>query len=163
MDDITDYLSVSFSSTDYVGHIFGPSSLEAEDNLLRLDRTLAALFKSVDEQVGLENTLIVFSSDHGTPDVPGHLNKFGIDAGYFDIITARAVAPLKNLLEWARPLLKNNAQRKGYCLFSKGSRIEEEIKDVNSNDWQMTTTDLSKHLASKKQNLIIVTAVLTNT
>jgi arylsulfatase A-like enzyme len=87
MDHITDYLSVSFSATDYVGHIFGPSSLEAEDNLLRLDRTLAALLESVDKQIGLENTLVVFSSDHGAPDAPGHLNKFGIDAGYFDINT----------------------------------------------------------------------------
>ena len=80
LDNITDYLSVSFSSTDYIGHIFGPSSLEAEDNLFRLDRTLAALISLVDEKIGLENTLIVFSSDHGAPDVPGHLNKFGIDA-----------------------------------------------------------------------------------
>ena len=52
-DNITDYLSISFSSTDYVGHIFGPSSLEAEDNLLRLDRTLADLFSFVDKKIGL--------------------------------------------------------------------------------------------------------------
>jgi hypothetical protein len=38
-DSVTDYLSVSFSSTDYVGHVFGPSSLEGEDNILQLDRT----------------------------------------------------------------------------------------------------------------------------
>jgi predicted AlkP superfamily pyrophosphatase or phosphodiesterase len=62
-DDVTDYLSVSFSSTDYVGHVFGPSSLEAEDNILQLDRTLADLFAFVDEEVGLENTLIVLSAD----------------------------------------------------------------------------------------------------
>jgi hypothetical protein len=92
MDHITDYLSVSFSATDYVGHIFGPSSLEAEDNLLRLDRTLAALLESVDKQIGLENTLVVFSSDHGAPDAPGHLNKIGIDAGYFDINTVDTVS-----------------------------------------------------------------------
>ena len=53
-DAITDYLSVSFSSTDYVGHVFGPSSLESEDNILRLDRTLADLIAFVDKQVGLE-------------------------------------------------------------------------------------------------------------
>ena len=47
-DDVTDYLAVSFSSTDYVGHVFGPSSLEAEDNILRLDRALAELFAFVD-------------------------------------------------------------------------------------------------------------------
>lgn len=83
-DEVTDYLSISFSSTDYVGHLFGPSSLEAEDNLLRLDQTLASLLRFVDEKVGLENTLIVLSSDHGGPDAPGYLQKMGIDAGYID-------------------------------------------------------------------------------
>jgi len=83
-DSITDYLSVSFSSTDYVGHVFGPSSLEAEDNILRLDRTLAELFRFIDDQVGLNNTLIVLSADHGSPDSPGYLNSLGIPAGYVD-------------------------------------------------------------------------------
>ncbi len=84
MDETTDYLGVSFSSTDYVGHVFGPSSLEAEDNILRLDRTLADLFAFVDEQVGLANTLIVLSADHGGPDAPGYLNSLGIPAGYVE-------------------------------------------------------------------------------
>jgi len=79
----TDYLSISFSSTDYVGHLFGPSSLESEDNLLRLDRTLAELFKFVDQKVGLANTVIVLSADHGAAEIPGYLNEFGIAAEYF--------------------------------------------------------------------------------
>ena len=84
-DDVPDYLSISFSSTDYVGHIFGASSLETEDNLARLDRTLADLFAYVDKKVGLENTLIVLSADHGQPEVPGYMNELGInDAHYFD-------------------------------------------------------------------------------
>jgi len=82
-DEITDYLSVSFSSTDYVGHLFGPSSLESEDNLLRLDQTLSKLFAFIDEQVDLENTLIVLSADHGAAEVPPRLDGFGINARYF--------------------------------------------------------------------------------
>jgi len=82
-DEITDYLSISFSSTDYVGHIFGPSSLESEDNLLRLDKTLSELFAFIDKQVGLKQTLIVLSADHGAAAVPAQLNEFGIDAQYF--------------------------------------------------------------------------------
>ena len=81
-DEVTDYLSVSFSSTDYVGHLFGPSSLESEDNLLRLDRTLAALIKYVDEQVGLENTLIVLSADHGGPEAPPDMQQYGFESRY---------------------------------------------------------------------------------
>jgi len=85
-DDIPDYLAISFSSTDYVGHVFGASSLESEDNLAHLDRTLARLFATIDEKVGLENTLIVLSADHGQPEVPGHLQERGIDnAFYFDV------------------------------------------------------------------------------
>ena len=83
-DSMTDFLSVSFSSTDYVGHIFGPSSLEGEDNILQLDRTLADLFAFVDQQVGLENTLIVLSADHGGPDTPGYLASLKIPAGYVE-------------------------------------------------------------------------------
>jgi predicted AlkP superfamily pyrophosphatase or phosphodiesterase len=81
-DEVTDYLSVSFSSTDYVGHLFGPSSLEAEDNLLRLDRTLAELFSYVDKRIGLKNVMIVLSADHGGPEAPGQLNSLGIPAKY---------------------------------------------------------------------------------
>lgn len=83
-DDVTDYLSVSLSSTDYVGHIFGPSSLEAEDNFARLDRSIADLLKHVDDTVGLENTLIVLSADHGAPEHPDYLATLGIEAGLFD-------------------------------------------------------------------------------
>lgn len=81
-DDVTDYLSISFSSTDYVGHLFGPSSLEAEDNLLRLDRTLAELVEFVDQRVGLDRTLIVLSADHGGPEVPADLEQYGFEADY---------------------------------------------------------------------------------
>ena len=81
-DEITDYLAISYSANDYIGHFFGPSSLEAEDNLLRLDRTLADLFAFVDEEVGLENTLIVLSADHGAPEAPGYLSSIGIPTGY---------------------------------------------------------------------------------
>jgi len=83
-DATPDYLSVSFSSTDYVGHIFGPSSLEAEDNILRLDRTLAELFRYVDAKVGLDKTLIVLSADHGGPEAPGYLSELGYEADYID-------------------------------------------------------------------------------
>jgi predicted AlkP superfamily pyrophosphatase or phosphodiesterase len=83
-DAIPDYLSISFSSTDYVGHLFGASSLEMEDNLIRLDRTLADLFSFIDQQVGLEHTLIVLSADHGGPEAPGYLQELNQEANYVD-------------------------------------------------------------------------------
>jgi len=81
-DDITDFIGVSFSATDIVGHFFGPSSLESEDNILRLDRTLANLFAFIDKKVGLDNTLIVLSADHGGPEAPGYLETMKIPTGY---------------------------------------------------------------------------------
>ena len=94
-----DYLAVSFSSTDYIGHIFGPSSLESEDNIARLDRSLADLLAHVDKRVGLQNTLIVLSADHGQPEVPGYLHSLGIQsAGYInpgELDKAPAIAALK--------------------------------------------------------------------
>jgi len=81
-DDISDYLAISLSSTDYVGHLFGPSSLESEDNILRLDKTIADLLTFVDEKVGLDNTLIVLSADHGAPESPAYLKQLGFETDF---------------------------------------------------------------------------------
>jgi len=98
-EEVPDYLAISFSSTDYVGHVFGASSLESEDNLAHLDRTLADLFAFIEEKVGLANTLIVLSADHGQPEVPGHLHEHGIrDAHYVDakgLVKSPAIAALR--------------------------------------------------------------------
>ena len=83
-DGTPDYLSISFSSTDYVGHLFSSSSLEMEDNLLRLDKTLASLFAFIDKEVGLKHTLIVLSADHGGPEAPDFLKSINQDADYVD-------------------------------------------------------------------------------
>lgn len=80
-DDVPDYLAISFSATDLIGHMFGPSSLESEDNLLRLDRTLDALFTYIDRTVGLANTLIVMAGDHGGPELPEVLERMHINTG----------------------------------------------------------------------------------
>lgn len=108
-DAVTDYLSVSFSSTDYVGHVFGPSSLESEDNLLRLDRTLAALFKYIDKKVGLDNTLIVLSADHGGPEAPPDLQRYGFESQYVNPDAwekKAAFEALKKQFGIAKPLIR---------------------------------------------------------
>ncbi len=98
-DATPDYLSVSFSSTDYIGHVFGPSSLEAEDNILRLDQTLAELLRFVDARVGLDKTLIVLSADHGGPEAPGYLNELGFEADYIDPKTWEKAGAIEALKE----------------------------------------------------------------
>ncbi len=69
-DPVPDLLSLSLAATDAIGHAFGPESLEAEDNFVRLDRTLEHLFAVVDDRVGLEHTLVVLSADHGATESP---------------------------------------------------------------------------------------------
>ncbi|SDJ53543.1 Type I phosphodiesterase / nucleotide pyrophosphatase [Aliiruegeria lutimaris] len=108
-DEITDFLGVSFSVTDYVGHFFGPSSLESEDNLLQLDRTLADLFSYVDQEVGLDKTLIVLSADHGAPEAPGFLEEIGGLGGYVtpDAWDAEAaIARIKARFDLSGPLIQ---------------------------------------------------------
>jgi len=94
-----DYLQISFSSTDYIGHLFGPSSLETEDNILRLDRTLADLFHFIDEKVGLDHTLIVLSADHGAPEAPEYMAALGLSTGRFAFDWFKTEGPLTDVLQ----------------------------------------------------------------
>jgi len=96
--EAVDFLAISFSATDYIGHAFGPSSLESEDNVLRLDRTLAQLFEFVDQKIGLENTLIVLSADHGGPEAPEYMESLGMNAGRFDFTYFKEQGPLNAAL-----------------------------------------------------------------
>ena len=91
----TDFLSVSFSSVDYVGHAFGPRSWEIQDELARLDRDLAEFFTHLDKTVGRGKYVVAFSSDHGVAPVPEDLRKTGIDAGRLNL------ADVKNRIEQA--------------------------------------------------------------
>lgn len=74
----TDFLSVSFSATDYIGHEFGPDSLEYEDQILRLDACIADLLARIDETVGLDETLVVLTADHGVASAPEYLVAQGV-------------------------------------------------------------------------------------
>ncbi|MBK6276579.1 MAG: alkaline phosphatase family protein [Saprospirales bacterium] len=80
-DSITDFLAVSFSSTDYIGHAFGPNSVEIEDTYLRLDKDLEAFLIFLDNQVGKNNYTLFLSADHGVAHVPGFLAKHKIPNG----------------------------------------------------------------------------------
>jgi len=75
-----DYLGVSFSQTDLVGHRFGPRSREQLDNLLRLDVEIGRLLDYLDEVVGPGRWVLGFSADHGVLDIPEHLAETGVRA-----------------------------------------------------------------------------------
>lgn len=83
-DDITDFLAISFSSTDYIGHQFGVNSVEIEDTYLRLDQDIARLLKALDQEVGNGNYTVFLTADHGAVNVPAYLKSQRFNAGYFD-------------------------------------------------------------------------------
>ena len=80
-DNITDFLTVSFSSTDYVGHLLGPRSMELQDTYLRLDQTIADFLIYLDKTVGKDNYLLFLTADHAGAENVGYLkdNKYAVD------------------------------------------------------------------------------------
>ncbi len=81
----TDYLAVSYSSTDYVGHSFGPQSWEVQDMYVRLDKDLGELLKHLDEKVGAGNYVVALSADHGVVPTPESMSQTGADSGELHI------------------------------------------------------------------------------
>ena len=77
----TDFLAVSFSALDLVGHSFGPRSHEVQDLLGRLDITIGALLAELDRMVGTGNYVLALSADHGVAAIPEQLQREGADAG----------------------------------------------------------------------------------
>jgi predicted AlkP superfamily pyrophosphatase or phosphodiesterase len=80
-DDVLDYLGLSFSALDMVGHGYGPHSPEVLDTVLHLDRILGDLFDFLDKSIGSEYLLIAFSSDHGVQPFPEYLQSIN-ESGY---------------------------------------------------------------------------------
>lgn len=85
-DAVTDYLALSFSASDTVGHAFGPDSQESMDTILRLDRQIGKLLNYVDRRVHLDRVLVVLTADHGVAPLPEFARRqpWGAGAGRID-------------------------------------------------------------------------------
>jgi len=152
----TDFLAVSFSSTDYIGHIWGPSSLEAEDNILRVDRNLADLLDFIDMQVGLEQTLIILAADHGMCEAPEFMASLGFEVGRLtsDTIAKGTVREavkkrLKTSIEMIRfyqhPYIyldEDAVAKSGYSIEEVERVVAEEAVKVPGIHSAITRTDL---------------------
>ncbi len=79
-DSVTDFIAISLSSPDYIGHQFGPNSIEIEDTYLRLDRDLASFFSHLDAKIGKGNYTTFLSADHGVAHIPEYLSNHKIAA-----------------------------------------------------------------------------------
>jgi predicted AlkP superfamily pyrophosphatase or phosphodiesterase len=96
-DAHTDILALSFSSPDYIGHSFGPNSIEQEDDFLRLDKELGEFFDLLDTKLGKGQYLAFLSADHGVAHVPGFLKENKIPAEL--IFSSRTVDTLNSILK----------------------------------------------------------------
>ena len=81
---VPDILAISWTSHDYVNHLFGPESRQSQDQTVRLDRIFADLFDYLDKRIGLQNVLITLSADHGFMNIPEYSASRNLDAGRID-------------------------------------------------------------------------------
>jgi predicted AlkP superfamily pyrophosphatase or phosphodiesterase len=84
-DSVTDFLAISLSSPDYIGHSFGPNSVESEDDFLRLDKALGDFLNFLNSTVGEGQYLLFLSADHGGAHVPGFFKEHQLPAGTVDM------------------------------------------------------------------------------
>ena len=120
--EFTDFLAVSFSSTDYVGHRYGVASVETEDTYLRLDKDLAHFFNFLDTEVGKENYTLFLTADHAAVHVPSYLQSLKIPAHY--ISTAKLKKFLSDITQKyfnSKELIENISN---YQIFLNQEKIE---------------------------------------
>jgi predicted AlkP superfamily pyrophosphatase or phosphodiesterase len=122
-DDETDFISISFSSTDIIGHAYGSRSIESEDTYLRLDKDIEMILASLDKEVGRNNYIITLTADHGGADVPNHLSDHKIPAGHVhEKNIARQVKVLLNETYGDSSLILNGSNEQ---IFLNESRLKE--------------------------------------
>ncbi|CAI8201239.1 MAG: Alkaline phosphatase PafA [Cryomorphaceae bacterium] len=80
----TDIITISFSSTDYIGHQYGPHAAEIKDTYIRLDKDITEILSNLDKEIGTENVVLFITADHGVVSEPQELLERNIPAGYFD-------------------------------------------------------------------------------
>ena len=161
-DEIPDYLSISFSGVDAVNHFFGPSSLENEDVVVQLDRTLEDLFSFIDKSIGLMRTLVVFSADHGMADMPEYMTGLGYKAGRLDpdqiVSTANRVGQKYGIDEvvrfFYRPYLYLNDEKIAAAKLDR-IKVEHAIADALTDFDGIALAVASSRLTVQQSNPLI--------
>ncbi|MBT8280110.1 MAG: alkaline phosphatase family protein [Muriicola sp.] len=130
-DAITDFLAVSFSSTDYVGHQFGVNSKEIQDTYLRLDQDLERLLDVLDKKVGSGEYLVFLTADHGAVDVPAYLKDQKLPAGYMD--SQGMSSKFKEFMSYTygeADVIKNYSNAQFFLDHDVIQNLDLEVKDV---------------------------------
>ncbi len=83
-DEWTDFLTISYSTPDLIGHAMGPNAIEVEDTYIRLDKNIEDLLNNLDKSIGEGNYTVFLTADHGVAEVPQYLRDNKVPAGYFN-------------------------------------------------------------------------------
>lgn len=131
----TDFLTVSFSSTDYVGHQYGPHAVETQDTYLRLDRDIAELLTFLDGYLGKANVLVFLSADHGVAPVADYMQRLRVPSGVFD--GRKTIGDLKKKLtaelgegDWIRSYQNQQIYLNHSLLQQKDKDMEDVFKII---------------------------------
>jgi predicted AlkP superfamily pyrophosphatase or phosphodiesterase len=130
-DTITDFLAISFSSTDYVGHKYGVNSKEVQDTYLRLDQDLIRLFEALDKNVGKGEYTVFLTADHGAIDVPSYLIDQKIPAGYLGWNDLKA--DFEQFLEFTygtKDIVKNFSNNQFFLDHKIIANLDLDLKEV---------------------------------
>jgi len=125
---VTDFLALSISSTDYVGHAFGPNSVEVEDTYLRLDAAIADFLHFLDNKVGKGNYTVFLSADHAVAHIPAFLAEHKIPGGNFEDADIRR--ELNRVLENDLGLRNIVLSLQNYQVYLNIDELERRGKDV---------------------------------
>lgn len=129
--DDTDFLAISFSSTDYVGHQFGPTSIEIEDTYLRFDKDLADLLSFLDTNIGKDKYTVFLTADHAAVDIPAYLQSIKIPAHYLSITKLKAfVATITKKYFGSEELIENISNNQIFLNKDKVESLGFEVDKV---------------------------------
>jgi len=123
--EFTDFLAISYSSTDYVGHQFGIDAKELEDTYIRLDKDLERFLTFLDAEVGADNYMLFLTADHAAVQVPSYSASLKIPGGYFNITAFKEFVNKITLEYFSSDKIVEDISN--YQLFLN----KEEIKDLD--------------------------------
>ena len=129
MGQETDFLAVSISSTDYIGHHFGPNSVEIQDAYLRLDVEVAAFLNFLDTNLGKGNYLLFLTADHGAAHVPDYLQRQRVPAGVLSV--QKIMSGLNEVLLSKHNLRNAVVSVQKYQVYLNHDLIRSEGKDID--------------------------------
>jgi len=140
----TDFLTINCASTDYVGHTFGPNSIEVEDVYLRLDQDLAQFFSFLDNKIGKDQYTVFLTADHGVAHAIGYMQQNKLPADFYYA---------QSIVDNVNRLLESKFKVEKLVLSGGNYQINFDLKKINDNQLDLaaikkTTVDYLQQLPS---------------